>query len=209
MVLADRPTTSRWDALTGRTLLSGQTDPRSQEPRPTLRPQDTLAGANRIRSQTSVQPSTLRGPSPARITKVNTRIAFVLPWPPSGDRFGDASIAPVAGTSRVLQPRKDSPARARPRDGFGRRRTRRPVPMPDARLASTAIVSSAGQPTTALTRSSRAPTTRWRDPICPNSPTRWPRAGVGLVAALVHERARRRAGHRRCWANGAASRNEP
>ena len=42
MVLADRPTTSRWTPCTGRTLLSGQADPRRQEPRPTLRPQDTL-----------------------------------------------------------------------------------------------------------------------------------------------------------------------
>src|SRR5450755_4852967 len=33
------------DAPTGRTLLSGQADPRRQEPRPTLRPEDTLAGS--------------------------------------------------------------------------------------------------------------------------------------------------------------------
>ena len=44
MLLADRPTTSRWTPPTGRTLLSGQADPRRQEPRPTLRPEDTLAG---------------------------------------------------------------------------------------------------------------------------------------------------------------------
>src|SRR5450755_697676 len=33
------------DAPTGRTLLSGQADPRRREPRPTLRPEDTLAGS--------------------------------------------------------------------------------------------------------------------------------------------------------------------
>src|SRR5512142_1747625 len=40
MVLADRPTTSRWTPQAGRTLLLGQADPRRQEPRPTLRPQE-------------------------------------------------------------------------------------------------------------------------------------------------------------------------
>jgi hypothetical protein len=53
-------------------------DPRRHKPRPTLRPQDTLAGVNRILSQTSVQPSTPRGPSPARAPKLNTGIAFAL-----------------------------------------------------------------------------------------------------------------------------------
>ena len=51
MLLADRPTTSRWTPSTGRTLLSGQADPRRQEPRPTLRPQDTLR-----RSQSHSEP---------------------------------------------------------------------------------------------------------------------------------------------------------
>jgi len=43
MLLADRPTTSRWThpLIGGRTLLLGQADPRRQEPRPTLRPKDT------------------------------------------------------------------------------------------------------------------------------------------------------------------------
>jgi hypothetical protein len=94
--LADRPTTSRWTPSTGRTLLSGQADPRSQEPRPTLRPQDTLAGVNRIPSQTSVQPSTLREPSPARAPKIQHR-ERIRPARPhvADDRVGDAAIAPV------------------------------------------------------------------------------------------------------------------
>src|SRR5690349_18120071 len=79
MLLADRPTTSRWTPFTGRTLLLGQADPRRQEPRPTLRPQDILAGVNRIRSQTSVQPSTLCEPSPARAPTIQHRDAFVHP----------------------------------------------------------------------------------------------------------------------------------
>jgi hypothetical protein len=79
MLLADRPTTSRWTPPRGRTLLSGQADPRRQEPRPTLRRQDTLAGVNRIRSQASVQPSTLREPSPARAPKIQHRDRFHSP----------------------------------------------------------------------------------------------------------------------------------
>lgn len=46
------------DAPTGRTLLSGQADPRRQEPRPTLRQQDTLAGKSdrfRVRPRFSLR----------------------------------------------------------------------------------------------------------------------------------------------------------
>jgi hypothetical protein len=47
--LADRPTTSRWaPPHRGRTLLSGQADPRRQEPRPTLRPEDTPQGSQSL-----------------------------------------------------------------------------------------------------------------------------------------------------------------
>ena len=60
MLLADRPTTSRWTPSTGRTLLSGQADPRRQEPRPTLRAEDNPSpGVRSLSSQTSVQPSSL------------------------------------------------------------------------------------------------------------------------------------------------------
>ena len=62
----------------GRTLLSGQADPRRQEPRPTLRPQDTLAGVNRIRSQTSVRLRPYANRRPRRATRFNTGIAFAF-----------------------------------------------------------------------------------------------------------------------------------
>ena len=98
MVLADRPTTSRWTPPTGRTLLLGQADPRRQEPRPTLRQQDTLAGVNRFLSQTSVQPSTLRAPSHARAAKIQHRDRFLFGRPGSRhDRIGDAITQPSGG----------------------------------------------------------------------------------------------------------------
>ena len=64
------------DAPTERTLPLGQADPRKQEPRPTLRQQDTLAGVNRFLSQASAQPSTLRAPSHARAQKIQHRDRF-------------------------------------------------------------------------------------------------------------------------------------
>jgi hypothetical protein len=53
----------------GRTLLSGQADPRRQEPRPTLRPQDTLAGVNRIRSHQFPQTRTRTQPRTSSTTQ--------------------------------------------------------------------------------------------------------------------------------------------
>jgi hypothetical protein len=93
-------------ALTwGRTLLSSQTDPRKQEPRPTLRQQDTLAREVRVlSSQASVQPSTLREPSPARAPKIQHRERFpgkhsrrcAPPWPPGPCRRSFRLVEPVA-----------------------------------------------------------------------------------------------------------------
>ena len=80
VVEADRPTTSRWAPLTvGRTLLSSQADPRRQEPRPTLRPQDTLAGESdrfRVRPRFSLRPYANRRPRGHQ--GFNTGSAFVL-----------------------------------------------------------------------------------------------------------------------------------
>src|SRR5438105_11889300 len=93
MLLADRPTTSRWTPPTGRTLLLGQADPRRQEPRPTLRQQDTLAGVNRFLSQTSVQPSTLRAPSHARTPRDSTPGSLLFLRPRlTRERFGDIAV---------------------------------------------------------------------------------------------------------------------
>jgi hypothetical protein len=62
----------------GDNRVATRADPRRQESRPTLRAQDILAGLNRIRSQTSVRPSTLRRPSPARATKVTAAAGLCL-----------------------------------------------------------------------------------------------------------------------------------
>src|SRR2546421_8566466 len=79
IVLADRQTTSRWTPLQGE---------RSYQVRPILEGKNrgrhfvrknTLAEVNRIRSQTSVRPSTLREPSPARATKIQHRDRIRLP----------------------------------------------------------------------------------------------------------------------------------
>jgi hypothetical protein len=97
MLIADRPTTSRWAPpfqQGGKHSLSSQADPRRQEPRPTLRQQDTLAGVNRFLSQTSVQPSTLREPSPARAPQIQHRDRFRhLAVFRVGDGLGDLPIA--------------------------------------------------------------------------------------------------------------------
>ena len=80
--MAGRPTTSRWAppqwgerSYQVRPILEGK------EPRPTLRPQDTphTGGVRALWSQTSVQPSTLREPSPARAPKIQHREHFHSP----------------------------------------------------------------------------------------------------------------------------------
>jgi len=73
MLLADRPTTSRWTPPQGersyrvRPILEGKNRGRHFV-RKTLSPR-----SNRILSQTSVQPSTLREPSPTRATEIQHR----------------------------------------------------------------------------------------------------------------------------------------
>jgi hypothetical protein len=60
MLLADRSTTSRWTPCTGRTLLSGQADPRRQRTEAdTSRGRHPSPGVRSLWSQTSVQPSSL------------------------------------------------------------------------------------------------------------------------------------------------------
>ena len=66
----------------GERSLSSQADPRRHEPRPTLHAEDTpRRGVRSLWSQASVQPSTLREPSPARAPRFNTGIAFAAPEP--------------------------------------------------------------------------------------------------------------------------------
>jgi hypothetical protein len=61
--------------FTGKHSLSSQADPRRHKPRPTLHPKDTPSPGEvrSLCSQTSVQPSTLREPSPARGSEVQHR----------------------------------------------------------------------------------------------------------------------------------------
>ena len=80
MLLADRPTTSRWAPPSngGKHSLSSQADPRRQEPRPTLRAQDTLAAKSDrfgARPRFSLRPYANR--RPRGHPQSNTRIAFV------------------------------------------------------------------------------------------------------------------------------------
>jgi hypothetical protein len=84
MLLADRPTTSRWTPSTGRTLLSSQADPRRQEPRPTLRAQDTLAGSQIAFESglgSAFEPNA--SPRPRRQPQFNTGIALSVSSPRS------------------------------------------------------------------------------------------------------------------------------
>ena len=113
----------------GRTLLSGQADPRRQEPRPTLRPQDTLAGVNRIRSQTSVRLRPYANRRPRRATRFNTWIAFA--FHPQfrgrahrrrldrGDRWAGASAWPRKASSVPRRWRERSATQGSPRATMG------------------------------------------------------------------------------------------
>jgi hypothetical protein len=96
MLMADRPTTSRWaPPATGQTLLikSGRSSKARTEADTSSARQPR--GVNRFLSQTSVQPSTLREPSPARAPEIQHR-----------DRFGPrAGIREAAALARVRQPR--------------------------------------------------------------------------------------------------------
>ena len=81
MLLADRPTTSRWAPPSngGKHSLSSQADPRRQEPRPTLRAQDTLAAKSDCfgaRPRFSLRPYANR--RPRAHPQSNTRIASAL-----------------------------------------------------------------------------------------------------------------------------------
>ena len=70
--------------LGGKHSLSSQADPRRHEPRPTLHAEDTpRRGVRLLWSQASVQPSTLREPSPARAPRFNTGIAFASAGAPA------------------------------------------------------------------------------------------------------------------------------
>jgi len=90
MLLADRPTTSRWTPPQGersyrvRPILEGKNRGRHFV-RKTLSPR-----SNRILSQTSVQPSTLREPSPTRATQIQHR-----------DRIDEADVGAMAGVESL------------------------------------------------------------------------------------------------------------
>jgi hypothetical protein len=82
--------------------------------------QDTLAGVNRIRSQTSVQPSTLREPSPAQANPIQHRDRIrVSGGHATRDRNGDASIASIAGAGRSLRHESTRPLLLSPYDCEG------------------------------------------------------------------------------------------
>jgi hypothetical protein len=129
----------------GKHSLSSQADPRRQEPRPTLRQQDNLAGVNRFLSQTSVQPSTLREPSPARAPKIQHRDRFRCPVP-RRRAIALATHEPRRALSPARSPCRESDRRFR-RDsderygdgalvGTGDEAEIRPSPLPSGGLWS-------------------------------------------------------------------------
>src|ERR1700716_1194549 len=78
VLMADRPTTSRWAPLTWgersyqvRPILEGK-----NRGRHFVRKTPHARGVRVLSSQTSVQPSTLREPSPARVPKIQHRECF-------------------------------------------------------------------------------------------------------------------------------------
>ena len=76
MLLADRPTTSRWThppSSGGRTLLLGQADPRRQEPRPTLRPQDTSTESIAFGARPRFSPRPYANRRPRRAPQIQHR----------------------------------------------------------------------------------------------------------------------------------------
>ena len=77
LLMADRPTTSRWTPLTGANapIKSGRSS-KARTEADTSSARHPRRGVRSLSSQTSVQPSTLREPSPARAPRFNTGIAF-------------------------------------------------------------------------------------------------------------------------------------
>ena len=113
----------------GRTLLSGQADPRRHEPRPTLRAEDTPRRESdrfRVRPRFSLRPYANRRPRGHQ--PFNTGIAFILTRLRLGRSRWRRRTGPTSPAPRSAPPRTRSPTRRRCGRSTRRRSARRARP---------------------------------------------------------------------------------